>query len=141
MIGMYTNPFWDKTITIYTKYFDPTTKKTTWHHYKAYNCFFSLKKNNDIKLPDIVVKHEYIARIPHLNNYLSYSEWCNSDDKENNISITTGSLIVNADIATAISENQSGNILLELYKDKSFRVSSFKENSSYMIRHYYAEGE
>ena len=92
---MYTNPFWDKTITIYTKYFDPTTKKTIWYRYNAYNCFFSMKKTNNIKLQDVILKNEYVVRIPHATNYLSYSDWCLSDDKENNISITTGSLIFN----------------------------------------------
>lgn len=136
------NPFWDKTLTIYTKYFDKEAKKTTWYKYKAYNCFFAINNHTQsIKINDFSINNKYVARIPANINYLSYKEWCEREDKEANMSITVGSLVFSADIDASISENQSGNNLLELYKGKSFKVSAVKDNSSFALKHYYIEGE
>lgn len=133
-----TNPFWNKTLTIYTRAYDANTKTTKWYKYTVNNCFYGVNQNSDLKDLNIIKANTYIARIPFHSSYLPYDQWLVSSDKVNHLSITKGSIIVNGVITYVISDNNSGNTLLNKYADKCFKASIYKENDTFLLKHYYA---
>lgn len=135
------SPFWDKTLTIYTKIYDSANKKTSWYRYMCDNCFYGLKDVNVLKGTDIARENIHIARIPYNESYMSYRDWCSCTQKEKHLSITIGSIIVYGSVLDVISDNSSGNDLIKKYSDKCFKVSIFKENDTFAIKHYYAGGD
>lgn len=62
------NPFWDKQLTIYTRFYDTNTKLTKWYRYIAKKCFYTVKKVNVLNGVTIENKNSYIVRIPSVDN-------------------------------------------------------------------------
>ena len=135
------NPFWDKTLTIYTKFYNSDNKKTIWCKYVRNKCFYGLKDVHVLKGIDIANENIHIARIPYDSSYLTYREWCNCEKKQQHLSISVGSIIAVGNLSDDISENNSGNELIKKYGDKCFKVSTFKENDTFVLKHYYAGGD
>ena len=47
------SPFWNKTLTVYTKYFDEETKTATWYRYVLTDCFFARTNKARFASPEL----------------------------------------------------------------------------------------
>lgn len=66
------SPFWNKTLTVYTKYFDEETKTATWYRYVLTDCFFARTNKARFASPELYRESENLARIPAQENYVPY---------------------------------------------------------------------
>lgn len=130
------NPFWGNKVTVFTSYYDNVTKTTKWYKYYVENCFLKSKRTAQTEGSDVRYILEWICRIPEDKTFLSYPEWVEDRIKENHFCVNRGSIIVKGLINDDIPDSDSGNKLLEKYKDNSFKVKSITENIDFMLKHY-----
>lgn len=136
------SPYWNKEITIFTKYYDEVSKKTKWYKYKSENCFYGLNRATLFKDMEIYNANKNIVRIPAREDYVKYEEWCklSHEDKKTKLSLSVGSIIFLGYIDDEILENESGNDLMKKYKNKCFKVNVYTINDVYKLKHYYLSG-
>ena len=134
------NPFWGNKVTVFTNYYDNATNTTKWYKYYIENCFLKSKRTAQTEGSNVQYILEWICRIPENETFLSYPEWAEDNIKENHFCVNRGSIIVKGLINDNIPDSDSGNKLLEKYKDNSFKVKSITENTDFMLKHYNLTG-
>ena len=135
------SPFWNKTLTVYTKYFDEETKTATWYRYVLTDCFFARTNKARFASPELYRESENLARIPAQENYVPYAEWCAMSDEERTASFSEApekSIVFLGEIGEDITDGR-GTALRKKYPE-SFAVGEFRDNTAFALSHYYAEG-
>lgn len=137
-------PDFKTTITLFTKYYDSTNKKTIWYKWNINNCFYGLTRSQDFLEQDLYKANSQLVRIPKLNNFKEYNEWVSlpAENKSDFISITLGSLIFKGEISGTIADNNNGNSLLNKYSPNCFTINVFRNNTNIirLAEHYYGSG-
>lgn len=118
------NSVWNKTLTIFNSKMSDGI--LTWEKHIVNNCFFKYNQQNRKDETGTAEANSFIARIPYRGEELA---------------ICPGSLVFLGNVTESIANGESGNCLLEKYKNSGFRVNSFSADTSGFLKHYYLEGE
>lgn len=135
------SPFWDKTITIFTKHLDEETKAVRWYRYVVTGCFFGRASAARFASPELYREAENIVRIPPVAGFVIYPVWCALSDEEKACHITIApekSLVFLGEIEEEITDGR-GTGLRAKYPD-SFAVKSFRDNTAFALSHYFVGG-
>lgn len=142
--------WWDKTITLYNKYVDPTTQVITWYRTVIHNCFW--KNVNEtyyvgtrgISTSGVKLETKTITcRIPEDERYVDRKTWDELADKSKNFTIGNGDIIILGEVNDTIDETTSGKHSTDLvskYKkyDASLMIDTYVINTvtGVGLRHY-----
>lgn len=133
-------PWWDKTITIYNKYVDPTNQRTSWYRTVVKNCFwkaqnlmFSMGRYGVSTIGVLTENKTIICRIPKQNNYVSKRVWDETDDKSSYFTLANEDIIVLGEVEDEIDEytpGQRANDLIAKYKkyDECLTIDIYVDN-------------
>lgn len=120
-------PWWDKTVTIYNKYIDPTTQRISWYRTVVNNCFwkaqnlmFSMGRYGVSTIGVITENKEIICRIPQDKRFLEKGAWRELADKTTRFTLANGDIIVLGRVEEDIDEYTPGkrsNDLLAKYRE------------------------
>lgn len=134
--------WWNKTITIYNRYFDSDRIP----HYKRTvidKCFFKREDNIITNNQQNQTLHrEYIVRIPENEMYVEWIRW--NAYPMYGFTIQTDDIVVLGEVYDEIDETVNGkraNDLLNKYKSNAFTVKNYMENLYINPKHYYISGE
>lgn len=136
-----TSPFWDKTITIFTKYIDEVTKAVRWYRYVVRGCFFGRVSAARFASPALYRESENVVRIPSAADFVCYPVWCTLPDEEKAYHMTIApekSLVFLGEVEGEITDGR-GTALRGEYPD-SFSVKSFRDNTAFALSHYFVGG-
>ena len=148
-------PWWDKTLTIYNKYVDPSTQRVTWYRTVVNNCFWKYYNTTyyvgkySVKVSGIALETKHVTcRIPKSDNFRYQREWRNLSDKSNYFTLATGDIIVLGEVDDVIddyTEGQRSTDLVSKYKDQleCVEIDSFVINvgTGMGFEHYRVIGE
>lgn len=149
--------WWDKTVTIYNKFVDPTTQKISWYRNTAENCFwkcsnvlFNMGRYGVSTLGVRIEDKEIICRIPKDDRYIDKRTWKELSDTERKDYFTfgNGDIIVLGEVADEIDEYVSGKRSTDLvakYKeyDECLEISTYTINvyTGVTLEHYKITGK
>ena len=133
--------WWDKTITLYNKYVDPTTQVISWYSTVIHNCYW--KNINEtyyvgtrgISTSGVKLETKNITcRIPKDAKYVDRKTWYELADKSKNFTIGNGDIIVLGEVTDIIDETESGKHSTDLitkYKkyDACLQVDTYVINT------------
>lgn len=133
--------WWDKTITLYNKYVDPTTQVVSWYRTVINNCFW--KNVNEtyyvgtrgISTTGVKLEtKDIICRIPQDDRYVDKYTWETLDDKSENFTLGNGDIIILGEVEDVIDETEKGSRSTDLvskYKqyDKSLMIDKYTINT------------
>ena len=147
-------PWWDKTITIYNKYIDPTTQRVTWYRTVVKNCFW--KQVNDLYnmgrygMSTVGIQlevKEIICRIPADKRYVDKQTWKSLTDREGKFTLANGDIIILGNVDDVIDEYTAGqrsNDVLAKYKeeDNGLEIYAYVDNvrQGVALEHYRVVG-
>lgn len=100
--------WWDKGITVFNKYKDPTTAVVTWFATKLSGCFWKDVGTTMAVGNAIVMSSDIICRIPEQANYLSPFDWYELQDKSGSFTLKQGDIIVLGECNDTIDEYTKG---------------------------------
>ena len=148
-------PFWDSTITVYNRYEDSTTQKTTWYRTVLENCFW--KDVNEtyyvgtrgISTSGVKLEtKEVICRIPEDDKYVNKGDWNALADKSDHFTLAQEDIIVLGEVDDVIDDYTEGSRstdLLEKYRalQSAIEVDTFVNNvrNGIGLRHYRVIGK
>ena len=148
-------PFWDSTVTIYNKYEDPNTQKTTWYRTVAENCFW--KDVNEtyyvgtrgISTSGVKLEtKEVICRIPEDDRFLDKGSWNASNAKSEHFTLSQEDIIVLGEVEDKIDDYTAGKRSTDLitkYKalQSCIEIDTFVNNvrNGIGLRHYRVIGK
>lgn len=133
-------PWWDKTITIFNKYVDPTTQHISWYKTTVENCFwkaeniiFSMGRYGVSTIGVLTENKNIICRIPKSDNFLDKREWRELTDKSDYFTLANGDIIILGDVDDVIDEYTSGKRSTDLitkYKeyDACLEIETYIDN-------------
>ena len=133
-------PWWDKTITIYNKYVDPTTQRISWYRTVVNNCFwkaqnlmFSMGRYGVSTVGVVTENKTIICRIPQDRRFLEKREWRELADKTTRFTLANGDIIILGRIEEDIDEYTPGkrsNDLIAQYKeyDACLEIDTYTNN-------------
>lgn len=120
-------PWWDKTITIYNKYIDPTTQRISWYRTVVHNCFwkaendmFSMGRYGVSVIGVLTETKAIICRIPKDKRFVEKRTWETLSDKTNRFTLANGDIIVLGEVTEEIDDYTPGKRSTDLiakYKD------------------------
>jgi hypothetical protein len=116
--------WWDKTLTIYNKRIDATTRKITWHRTVVTNCFW--KYVNEIYANQYTtVRVAYptksvIVRIPEDERFLKTGAYAHADDVTGKFTLAEGDIIILGEVDDELDEYTQG-------KRKSDIITKYKD--------------
>ena len=133
--------WWDKTITLYNKYVDPTTQVITWYRTVINNCFW--KNVNEtyyvgtrgISTSGVKLETKSITcRIPKDDRYVDRRTWDELTDKSKNFTLSNGDIIILGEVDDVIDDTISGmrhTDLVSKYKkyDASLMIDTYVINT------------
>lgn len=147
-------PWWDKTITLYNKYVDPTTQVITWYRNVIQDCFWKNVNNTyyvgtrGISTSGVKLEtKEIVCRIPEDERYVDRQTWEELDDRTENFTIGNGDIIVLGEVDDVIDETIQGQRSTDLvtkYKkyDSCLMVDTYVINTytGVSLKHYRVVG-
>lgn len=129
-------PWWDKTITIYNKFVDPTTQRITWYRTVIENCFWKYVNNTyHVKGSNMLFEtKDVICRIPENDSFVFETEWRALSDKSEAFTLATGDIIVLGEVSDVIDEYTKGNRSTDLiakYKEQRacLEIDTYVDNT------------
>lgn len=133
--------WWNTSLTVFNRVFDPDTKATTWQKTILQNCFYLQNSGLARSGVEIRANDNYVVRIPANEAYIPQAEWeTMQSGQEGRFTLAPGDLIFKGEILDEI-ESGSGNSLLEQYKPDCFKIQSVYDGTGYgVLGHYMAEG-
>ena len=146
----YVPPWWEKTITVYNRYEDPTTRVITWHRHKIDDCFWTYEGNQLTIGNTTLETNTTICRIPQDKLYLEKYQWnaLPNDSLNNYFTLGVGDIIILGDVSDVVDEYASGHRstdLINKYKDLQgcIIVQNVVNNTgtARCIPHYLVRGE
>lgn len=148
-------PWWDKTITIYNKFIDPTTQRVTWYRTVVENCFW--KQVNDLYnmgrygMSTVGIQlevKEIVCRIPQDDRYVNKKAWKELEDRTNYFTLGNGDIIILGDVDDNIDEYTTGQRstdVLAKYKevDEGLEIYTYVDNvrTGVTLPHYRVVGK
>ena len=127
--------WWDKTITIFNKYVDPTTQRVSWYKTVVENCFWKYVNNTyTLKRDKITLETKsVICRIPQDSRFVDKRTWKGLADKSDTFTLANGDIVVLGEVDDEIDEYVSGKRstdLLTKYKeyDECFEIDTYVNN-------------
>lgn len=154
-IGVYTTtmsnnyaPWWNTTITLYSKYMDSQTGVIQWFRHVISGCFWQDVGFKSTINQTVLETNAIVCRIPEQGNFLSKAEWVQlpNDQLGNYLSISVGDILIPAEVDDEIDEYTSGkraNDLIAKYKELdgcmvadrvSINVGGGRNNPHYNVR-------
>ena len=133
-------PWWDKTITVYNKFIDPTTQRVSWYRTVVENCFWKAQNimfsmgRYGVSTIGVVTENKVITcRIPKTDAYLCKKDWLNLEDKSTKFTLANGDIIVLGEVEDVIDEYVSGHRSTDLitkYKgeDTCLEIDTYVDN-------------
>lgn len=102
--------WWDKTITLYNRYENPTTQVITWYKHIIPNCFVKFSTTQISGGQIIYNSSSVIVRIPQNDIYKEYSAWINipNVDMYNYFTLHTNDIIIVGAVDDVIDEYTAG---------------------------------
>ena len=148
-------PWWDKTITIYNKYVDPTTQRVSWYRTVVKNCFWKAQNlyvsigRYGLSAQGIVTENkEIICRIPKNTHFLEKREWRELADKTTRFTLANGDIIILGQVDDIIDEYTPGmrsTDLVARYReyDACLEVDTYVNNvqTGVNLEHYRVTGK
>ena len=148
-------PWWDKTITIYNKYVDPTNQRISWYRtfvencfWKAQNLMFSMGRYGVSTIGVLTENKTIICRIPKQDNYVSKRVWDKTADKTGYFTLANEDIIVLGEVDDVIDEyspGQRSNDLITKYKkyDECLTIDIYADNvqTGVNLEHYRVTGK
>ena len=148
-------PWWDKTITIYNKYVDPTNQRISWYRTVVENCFwkaqnlmFSMGRYGVSTIGVLTENKTIICRIPKQDNYISKRVWDETADKTGYFTLANEDIIVLGEVNDVIDEyspGQRSNDLITKYKkyDECLTIDIYVDNvqTGVNLEHYRVTGK
>lgn len=148
-------PWWDKTITIYNKYIDPTNQRISWYRTVVENCFwkaqnlmFSMGRYGVSTIGVLTENKTIICRIPKQDNYVSKRVWDETADKTGYFTLANEDIIVLGEVDDVIDEyapGQRSNDLISKYKkyDECLTIDIYVDNvqTGVDLEHYRVTGK
>ena len=148
-------PWWDKTITIYNKYVDPTNQRISWYRTVVENCFwkaqnlmFSMGRYGVSTIGVLTENKTIICRIPKQDNYVSKRVWDKTADKTGYFTLANEDIIVLGEVDDVIDEyspGQRSNDLIAKYKkyDECLTIDIYADNvqTGVNLEHYRVTGK
>ena len=101
--------WWDKTITIFNRYDDPTTRQVSWYKTTVSNVFIKNVGDKIVVDNAILETDNTICRIPENAKFLEKYQWIELDDKSTSFTLGVGDLIVFGEVSDEINEYVSGS--------------------------------
>jgi hypothetical protein len=143
-------PWWDKTITIYNKFVDPTTQRISWYRTVVNNCFwkaqnlmFSMGRYGVSTIGVLTENKEIICRIPKDDRFLEKRYWNALEDKSEHFTLANEDIILLGDVDEEIDEYTPGKRstdLLAKYSDydEGLRINTYVNNvqTGVTLEHY-----
>lgn len=142
--------WWDRTITVYNRYEDPTTQVVRWDRHIITNCFVKTSATLIAGGQITYNTSSNIVRIPQQNNYKPYDEWLLIPNVEqvNYLTLHQGDMIILREVDDVIDEYTKGKRstdLMSTYKQQNLclTVDSFQDNTGNgrCCPHYFISGE
>ena len=135
-------PWWDKTVTIYNKYVDPTTNHISWYKTVIKNCFwkaensiFSMGRYGVSVIGVLTDTKSIICRIPQDKHYVNKLTWDNFTDVQRNEYFTLANediIILGAvdDIIDEYTSGQRSTDVVAKYKkvDACLTIETYTDN-------------
>ena len=148
-------PWWDKTVTIYNKYVDPTNQRTSWFRTVVHNCFwkaenivFSMGRYGVSTIGVLTENKTIICRIPQSENYVGKSGWKELEDKSGKFTLADGDIIVLGEVSDTIDDYTPGlrhTDLISKYKayDECLEIANYVDNvhEGVNLKHYRIVGK
>ena len=148
-------PWWDKTVTIFNKYVDPTTQRVTWYKTVVKNCFW--KASNDIYnmgrygMSTVGIQLEtktITCRIPKDKRYVDKRKWSELSNKNGKFTLANGDILVLGNVDDVIDDYTAGQRstdLLSKYKvyDECLEIDRYSDNvrTGIALEHYRITGK
>lgn len=147
--------WWDKTITVFNKYVDPTNQRVTWYKTVIKNCFWKAVNNlynmGRYGMSTVGVQLEVkqiICRIPKNKRYVDKRTWINLSDKSGHFTLANGDIIILGEVDDIIDEYVSGkrsNDIRTKYKefDACLEIEAYVDNvqTGVGLEHYRVVGK
>lgn len=148
-------PWWDKTVTIYNKYVDPTTQRTSWYRTVVHNCFwkaenimFSMGRYGVSTIGVLTENKTIICRIPQSKKYVSRREWQALENKSGKFTLADEDIIVLGEVSDTIDDYTPGQRhtdLISKYKqyDECLEIANYVDNvrEGVNLKHYRVVGK
>lgn len=148
-------PWWDKTITIYNKFVDPTNQRVTWYRTVVENCFW--KQVNDLYnmgrygMSTVGIQlevKEIVCRIPQDDRYVNKKTWKELEDRANYFTLGNGDIIILGEVDDVIDDYTAGQRatdVLAKYKeeDAGLEIYTYVDNvrEGITLSHYRVVGK
>ena len=141
--------WWDTTVTIFNKYEDSTSHKTTWFKTVVTGCFWKFAGNRVTIDSSTIETKNIICRIPKNSKYLTKLDWSvlTEDELTNFFTLGVGDIVICGEVADVIDEYTAGqrsSDILKKYKQSQqcMTIEAVSDNTGdYLGRpHYYVRG-
>lgn len=147
--------WWDKTITIYNKFVDPTTQRISWYRTVVKNCFwkaenlmFSMGRYGVSTVGVVTENKTIICRIPKDKRFVDKRTWKDLEDKTNRFTLANGDIIILGEVSDVIDEytpGQRSTDLITKYKefDECLEIDTYVNNvqTGVNLEHYRITGK
>lgn len=102
--------WWDRTVTIYNRYEDPSTRIVKWYRHTMSGCFW---RNVTMQMTldnSTVGSNSQICRIPKTDKYADVIDWQNADDtfRTKYFTLQSGDFIVDGNVTDTVDEYTAG---------------------------------
>ena len=150
-------PWWDKTITIYNKYIDPTTQRVSWYRNTVNNCFwkadntmFSMGRYGVSTIGVVTENKTILCRIPEDSRYVNKLAWdeLSEGERSEHFTLANEDIIVLGEVEDDLNEYASGkraNDLVSKYKkiDSCLTIDNYVDNvrTGVELKHYKVVGK
>ena len=102
--------WWNQTVTIYSKFEDPTSHTISWYKTTVENCFW--KNTDKVVIGDIAIEtNTTLCRIPKDERFIEKYLWntLDSEEKAKHLTIGPGDVIVRGEVEDTIDEYTKGS--------------------------------
>lgn len=108
--------WWDKTITIYNKFVDPTNQRVSWYRtvvpncfWKAQNIMFSMGRYGVSQIGVLTENKTIVCRIPQDERYVNKREWRELEDKTEHFTLANEDIIILGEVDDIIDDYTPGH--------------------------------
>lgn len=148
-------PWWDKTITVYNKFVDPTTQRVSWYRTVVENCFwkaqniiFNMGRYGVSQIGVLTENKTITCRIPKNEKYLARKEWRELENKSDYFTLANKDIIILGEVEDVIDEYVAGQRSTDLIAkytedDACLEIDTYVDNvqTGVGLEHYRITGK
>lgn len=148
-------PWWDKTITVYNKFVDPTTQRVSWYRTVVENCFwkaqniiFNMGRYGVSQIGVLTENKTITCRIPKNEKYLARKEWRELENKSDYFTLANKDIIILGEVEDVIDEYVAGQRSTDLIakyteNDACLEIDTYVDNvqTGVGLEHYRITGK